>query len=93
MSAIDELAKEQLFGERTLDELLNDARHGPCAHLGVVAALRDPTPRRLVHGNRHALLFQLSFGLHQDLVHHPLDGVLIQAAELNDGIQSIAELG
>ena len=38
-------------------------------------------------------MLQLRLGLDQDFVDHPLDGVLIQTAELNDGIQTVAELG
>jgi len=91
VAAVYQLAEQEFLGQRTLDELLNDARHRPRTHLRIVAALGDPAPCRFVDGNRNALLLELRLRLDQDLVDHALDGVLIQAAELDDGIQAVAD--
>ena len=88
-----QLAEQQLLGQRPLDVLLDHARHGPRAHLRVVALLRDPAPRGLIDVEHHALGLQLRLHLDQQLVDHALDGRRIERRELDDRIQAIAELG
>ena len=86
-------APVEFLGQRPLDLLLDQPRHGPGAHLRVVAGGGQPHARGIVHIQCDALLLQLHFGLDQQLADHALDGQRIERAELNDGIQSIAEFG
>src|SRR5690242_18006471 len=59
VSAARQAAKQQLLGKRTLDVLLDRARHGACTHLGIVALAGDPAPGRVVQRYGDALLLEL----------------------------------
>ena len=93
MAAIGQPTEQQFLSQRALDVLLDRARHRARTHLRVVAALGDPAARRIVEGEGDALGLQLRLHFHDDLVDHALDGRALQRAELDDRIQTIAELG
>ena len=64
-----------------------------CAHQRIEALACQILAERVGEDHLHPLLVQRLFQLHQELVHHPQDDLLVQRTEADDGIQAVAELG
>ena len=60
---LGQLAEQYFFSQRTLDLVLDQARHRPGTHLCVVAALGQPAARLIRHLERDMLVFQLRLQL------------------------------
>ena len=83
VTAVLELAEQELLGERTLDVLLNDACHRPRAHALVVALRGDPVPRRRLELDRDVVLLELRLELEHELVDDARDRFVVERLELN----------
>src|SRR5690606_39998463 len=92
VSAVDKLAEQELLRERALDVLLDYASHRPRAHLLIVAALRNPRPRRGLELDRDVVLVELRLELEDQLVDDARNRFLVERPELDDRIEPVAEL-
>ena len=86
-------AEEQLVGQRLAHRVLDEPLHGACPHQRIEALACQILAERVGEDHLHPLLVQRLFQLHQELVHHPQDDLLVQRTEADDGIQAVAELG
>ncbi len=89
---LGQLAKQDLLGQRPLDLVLDKPRHRPRTHLHVVARHRQPATCRVADLQKHTLVLKLRLQFDEELVDDTLDGLGAQTAELDDGIQAVAEL-
>src|SRR5262245_53895544 len=86
-----ELAEEELVGERLLHLGLDEPRHRARAERGVVAARREPAPRRCRELDGDAPGRELGLQLGDEFVDHPLDRLGAERREGHDRIQAVAE--
>ena len=84
--------EQDLLSQWPLDLVLDQTGHRTGTHGDVVALVRQPGFGRIIHMQYHMLFVQLRLQLRQELVHHMGDGVLLQVTELNNAVQTIAEL-
>ena len=70
MPAALELAEQHFIGKRLLDIFLNEAGHGPCAHLLVIAMLDEPLAGILGELDGDVPVSKLCFKLKNELLHH-----------------------
>ena len=90
---IGQLTKENLLSQRTLDLVLDQTGHRPCAHQRVITTRCQPATRRIRHLELHVLVFQLRLQFGKELVHHVLDNLVAEATKLDNGVQAVTELG
>ena len=64
LSAVGQLAEQQLVGQRLADHVLDQALHRACAHQRVEALLGQLLAQRVAEGDLDLLLLQLAFQLH-----------------------------
>ncbi|ABA48459.1 200 kDa antigen p200, putative [Burkholderia pseudomallei 1710b] len=91
--AVDELAEQQLVGERAPDRILDQPLHRSRAHQRIEAVLREMLAQRIGEERVDLLLVQLLLELDQELVDHPHDDFLIERTEADRRIEPVAELG
>src|SRR5947208_15426770 len=91
--AVAELPEEHLVGQYALDLRLDQARHRPRAEGLVVAALGEPAPRAGRELDGHAAGEELRIELGDELVHHALDRLGAERAELDHRVEAVPELG
>ena len=90
-AALGQLAKEQLFGERLLDMLLNDPAKRTRAHLVIIALLAKPSGGLGRQVDVDIAVNQLRLKLQDELGHHLHDDVAAQGRKGDDRIQTVAE--
>src|SRR5688572_26991569 len=93
LAAVLELAEKKLVGERPADGVLDKPRHRPRPHEGIEALLRQVLLEHLGEDRLDLLLGELLVELHQELLHHAHDDVVVERAERDDRVQPVAELG
>src|SRR6202521_658737 len=86
-------AEQQFLRERLLNRLVKDAGHGTRAEDRVVAALREQAARLGGQLEAHCLGLELDGELGDQLVDDLLHHLARQGAELQLGVEAIAELG
>ena len=92
LAAGDELAEQQLVGERLADRVLDEPRHRPRAHLRIEALLRQVLLERRRERGVDLLLVQLVLELEQELVDDAQDDVVVERAERDRRVEPVAEL-
>src|SRR5260221_8476019 len=93
LAAVGELAEEQLVGEGAADRVLDEARHGTRPHERIEAALGEVFAQGVGEYRLDLLLLKLRLQLHQELVPHAQDDVLVERAERNRRVQPVPEFG
>src|SRR5882672_5310389 len=93
LAAVGELAEEQLVGERAADRVLDEPRHRPRAHERIEAAFGEMLAQLVGEYRVNLLLVQLRLELHQELVDHAQDDVVVERAERDGRVQTVPELG
>src|SRR4029077_14869471 len=93
LAAMLQPAEEQLVGERAADRVLDEPRHRPRAHQRVEAFLREVRLQRRREARLDLLLGKLLVELHQELLHHAHDRVLVERGKRDDRVEPVAELG
>src|SRR6267378_3003178 len=92
LAAVGELAEEQLIGERAPDRVLDESRHRAGAHQRIETVLGEVFAQHVSEYRINFLLVQLRFELHQELVHHAQDDVMIERPERYGRVEAVAEL-
>src|SRR6185436_9877387 len=92
LAAVLQAAEQQLVGQRAANGVLDQSRHRARAHQRVEALARE-VQLELGGEQRLDLLFgELLVELHQELVHHAQDDLVVERAERDHRIQPVAEL-
>src|SRR3954471_6025868 len=78
LAAVLQPPEQQLIGERTTDVVLDEPRHRPRAHQRVEAFLRQVLLEGIGERRLDLLFRELLVELHQKLLDHPHDGVLVE---------------
>ncbi|SBV31309.1 200 kDa antigen p200, putative (fragment) [uncultured Sphingopyxis sp.] len=93
LAAVDQLAEEQLLGERLLDLFLDQAAHRTRAIELVIALAGQPFARRIVELDMDVAVGELQFEFEDELVDDARDHLGRQIAEGHDRIEAVAEFG
>src|SRR6267142_4442533 len=86
-AAVLETPEQQLVGQRSPDRVLDEARHGPRTHQWIEAFLREVLLQGLGELGLDLLLRELLVELHQELVNHPHDDLVVERTERDDRVQ------
>src|SRR5258706_5646333 len=90
--AVGELAEEQLVGDRDANPVIDESRHRAGAHERIEAVLGEVFAQRVGEYRIDFFLMQLRLELHQELVHHAQDDVMIERSERYGRVEAVAEL-
>jgi len=84
--------KITLIGERAANRVLDESRHRAGAHERIEPVLGEVFAQRVGEYRIDFFLVQLRLELHQELVHHAHDDVMIERSERYGRVEAVAKL-